>query len=149
MEPVEIRDMKYGDIAKCEAIVRAEWGDTAADRAQRQMLRMFTTVHRPDAPHFYVADLNGEVIGFSAFEPTSLMKDTYDLIWIALNPSAQGIGLGTGLLEVRLDEIKRRGGKLVCLMTEKPGFFRKFGFRTIEKFDGWHLMILKLGKVEI
>lgn len=149
MEPVEIREMKHNDIGACREIVRAEWGDTAADRAQRQMIRQFTTVHRPDAPQFYVADLDGEVIGFSAFEPTSLMKDTYDFIWIALKPFAQGLMLGTGLTEVRLREVEERGGKLVCLMTEKPGFFKKFGFQTVEVFDGWNLMTKKLGKVEI
>jgi len=150
MERIEIREMKHRDISTCEEIVRDEWGDVAADRAHDQMIRMFTM--RPaDSPQFYVAENaeTGEVIGFSAFEPTSLMKDTYDFIWIALKPSARGKKLGTLLTEVRLRDVEKRGGKLICLMTEKPGFFKKFGFQTVEIFDGWNLMVKKLGKVEI
>lgn len=146
-----IRDLRYGEIGACTRLVTNEWGDTTGDRAMQQMIEMFRMLPSQDPPHFYVAEdsMSGEIVGFAGFKATMRMKGDYDLIWICLTPKAQGNGIGSALTVVRLDEIKRRGGKLVSLMTQKPGYFERFGFLKHGVFDGWSLMIKQLGKVEI
>lgn len=146
-----IRDLKYKDLPTCAMLVEKEWGCEAAERAHQQMLEMFRLTEAQKPPHFYVAEdsMTGEIIGFAGFEYTMLMKDNYNLIWIAISPKAQGLGLGKALTAQRLNEIKRRGGTLVALMTQKPNYFLQFGFEVTRVFDGWHLMHLQLGKVGI
>lgn len=144
-----IRDLKYRDLPACAMLVEKEWGCEAAERAHLQMIEAFRMTETQLPPHFYVVESEGEVIGFAGFKATMLMKNAYDLIWIALAPKAQGLGFGTKLTNLRLDEIARRGGTLVSLMTEKPNYFRQFGFEVARVFDGWHLMTKQLGKVGI
>lgn len=146
---VSIRELQYEDIRVCTEIVGAEWGSSTADRACKQLMEKFTLAPIHNPPQFYVAVSGDKIIGFAGFEATSLMNGAYDLIWIALTPEAQGKGVGSELTRVRLAEIKRRGGTMVSLMTEKPGYFERFGFQAVALFDGWHLMVKKIGKVGI
>lgn len=141
-----VRDLKYGEINKCAMLVLSNWGPDAADRSVMQMLKYFEGGDY--APHFYVAENLG-IIGFSAFCPSMKMRDSYDLIWIAVHRDYQGKGVGRALTQVRLDEIKRRGGSLVSLVTQKPKFFEGFGFKKVDDLDEWCLMTRKLSPVRI
>lgn len=150
-----IRPMKYIEIDQCCHLVLQNWGPTAADRACLQMHEAF----RNDgeyAPVFAVADLcdgPGEpmIIGFCAYEPSMLMKGAFNLIWIAVHPHYQGHGAGKALTEWRLDRIKKRGGQMVTLVTQKPDYFSKFGFFKLHHVGNeWYLMLkLLVGKVDI
>lgn len=145
-----IRDLKYKDLPACAMLVENEWGCETAERAHLQMIEMFRMTEAQLPPQFYVCEsIEGDIIGFAGFKATMLMHNEYDLIWIAISPKAQGLGIGKALTKTRLDEIKRRGGTLVALMTEKPNYFLQFGFTVSRVFDGWHLMHLQLGKVGI
>lgn len=146
-----IRDLTFEDIAQCADLAGVNWGPEAKARARDQMLEMFKGGKH--APHFYVACSEVQpdiVLGFSGFRPSWVMRDAYDLIWIAVLKRAQGIGLGRLLTETRMSEIKRRGGAMVSLVTQKPEFFWRFGFGTIFRLDdGWMLMMNKLSPVRI
>lgn len=149
-----VRAMKYSEIPACCDLVRANWGAEAADRACGQMIAYFrggTYAHNSGkyAPQFFVADEGNGVVGFSAYQPSMRMKDAFDLIWIAVHADHQGKNLGTLLTQVRLAEIKKRGGSFVSLVTQKPRFFSKFGFRIVDIHDSWCFMHMKLSKVEI
>jgi ribosomal protein S18 acetylase RimI-like enzyme len=57
------------------------------------------------------------LLGYACFGPTPSTKDTYDLYWIAVHPTAQRSGAGAALMsevERRLDE---RGARLVVVET--------------------------------
>lgn len=52
---------------------------------------------------------------------------------IAVDPAFRDADLGTALLKRGLDEAKALGGERMYLVARAPEFFRKNGFRTIER----------------
>lgn len=143
-----IRDMKYSEKEQCCQLVLNNWGPAAADRCHEQCIEMFKG--GPYAPHFLVADIGPGIVGFAAFAPTMLMKGAFDLIWIAVHPNYQGAEVGKQLTRARIAMIKARGGQTVQLVTQKPGYFNRFGFVTVLPLgNDWNLMVLKLKQAEI
>jgi ribosomal protein S18 acetylase RimI-like enzyme len=148
----KIREMTSYEIKPCCSLVRENWGDEAADRAWGQMREYLKG--GPYAPMFYVADISPyddrvKIGGFAAFCPSMLMKGAYDLIWITIDKEYQGRRIGKMLTAYRLNEIEKRGGSLVSLMTQKPDYFKKFGFEVAREMDSWHLMTLQLQPMRI
>ena len=57
------------------------------------------------------------VLGYVCFGPVPLTEGTYDLYWIAVDPEAQGRGVGRALLDYAEAEVARRQGRLVLIET--------------------------------
>lgn len=55
--------------------------------------------------------------GYMCVGPTPLTDGTFDLYWIAVDPSAQGCGYGQGLIGLAEDEARARGGRLLLIET--------------------------------
>jgi len=148
---IEVREMLYADVLEACKLVRDNWGVETADRARDQMIEYYKG--GPYAPKFFVVDRpdwpEGGLAGFAAYCPSMRMKGDYDLIWIVVAEDCQGLHIGEALTRHRLAEIKLRGGSVVSLWTQKPGFFKKFGFEVVREMDSWHLMILQLEPMRI
>jgi ribosomal protein S18 acetylase RimI-like enzyme len=94
--------------------------------------------------HFWVEKEGGVVRGFVCFGPRALTQGTYDLYWIAVDPAAQGFGVGKKLLAETEKQISLQGGRLMILETSglskyEPtrGFYLKSGYileATIRNF---------------
>jgi len=126
------------DIVKhCDAIAAAIRSDARAAGEER------------DRPHYYVAVEDDRVVGFSGFRRSWIIRGAWEVVWIAVAPSHGHRGIGHELLERGLSIIGRNHGSLIILMTEKPGFFEEFGFRSISDFNGWRLMTLQLTAIGI
>lgn len=139
---------KDGDIDFCGDLVMQNWGPVAADRCQAQIVESFNDT--PYSSVFCIADIGDPLsrdyasmpVGFAAYQPSMKMKGSFDFIWIAVHPMYKGFGVGKQLTEWRLDEIKKRGGQFVELVTQKPEFFSKFGFFKLHHLGNeWYLMI--------
>ena len=65
----------------------------------------------------YVVEEEGRVRGYVCYGPTPLTDSTYDLYWIAVDPSTHGRGFGRRLLTFAEADILRRGGRLVLIET--------------------------------
>ncbi len=65
----------------------------------------------------YVLEDAGRVRGYVCYGPTPLTDSTYDLYWIAVDPSMHGQGYGWRLLTWAEADILRRGGRLVLIET--------------------------------
>ena len=109
-------------------------------------------------PHYYVAEIDGQVVGCGGYRSAWLMSNTYELIWVNVKKEFQGQGIGKALTKKRINRIKELGGTLILLMTQtKQQFFEQFGFSRSEmywnsdvsKIMPWRLMSLQLGPVEI
>jgi ribosomal protein S18 acetylase RimI-like enzyme len=77
-------------------------------------------LHRQEASgyEFLVCGQNGErAQGYVCFGPHALTEGTYDLYWIAVNPAAQGQGVGRALLAQVEAEVRARGGRLLLIET--------------------------------
>jgi len=67
-----------------------------------------------------VAEMPGDpaiVEGYACYGPTPLTEGVFDLYWIAVNPDAQGRGIGRQLLKYVEDDIRLRGGRMVLIET--------------------------------
>ena len=84
---------------------------------------------RENGYHFIVARENGKVIGYSCFGERALTQGTYDLFWIAVDPSARRLGVGKTLMRASEAEIRACGGRLLVVETsglDKYESTRKF-----------------------
>jgi predicted GNAT family N-acyltransferase len=89
----------------------------------------------PDAVHLAVVDDDERVVGACLVLPRDYpLRPTLDGAWqlrgMATAAQVRGQGIGTLLLDAALDEIRRRGGRLVWCdaRTSAVGFYRRHGF---------------------
>ena len=76
-----------------------------------------------------VADVGDHVAGYVLFGPVPLTEGNYDLYWIAVDPNIQGGGVGRRLMKHVEEQVRQRGGRLLCLETSSQGSYlrtRKF-----------------------
>jgi GNAT superfamily N-acetyltransferase len=62
-------------------------------------------------------DDDSRPLGYATFGPHPLTQGTYDLYWIAVDPIAQGHGVGHALLAQVETEVLARGGRLLLVET--------------------------------
>ncbi|MBI4417670.1 MAG: GNAT family N-acetyltransferase [Ignavibacteriales bacterium] len=81
-------------------------------------------------------DEQGQVQGYYCVGPTPMTERTYDLYWIAVNPSAQGRGMSGELLQHCIRLVANRGGSKIIAETSSQqlydrtrAFYRKHGFK--------------------
>ncbi|RJP48922.1 MAG: GNAT family N-acetyltransferase [Anaerolineaceae bacterium] len=67
--------------------------------------------------NFLVAHHAGRVIGFTCFGERGLTRGTYDLYWIAVDPSARRLGAGKALMRATESDVQKRGGRLIVIET--------------------------------
>jgi N-acetylglutamate synthase-like GNAT family acetyltransferase len=142
-----IRSLTPDDILPASDIAHSFWGDDAARRARRQMGDTF--VDASCSPVFYIAEIDGVVVGFAGFRRSFLMRGSWEVAWVAVDKHHHGKDIGHELMEVGLNDIGRRHGALILLMTEIPGFFEQFGFKQIASFNDWILMAMQLQQVKM
>jgi len=72
---------------------------------------------REEGYYFLVARENGQVLGYSCYGERALTQGTYDLFWLAVDPSARRLGLGKALIRASEAAVRTRGGRLLVLET--------------------------------
>jgi N-acetylglutamate synthase-like GNAT family acetyltransferase len=77
-------------------------------------------------------DPNGKLISGCVL---ALRGGEYIIDGIATEPEYRKEKIGGKLLELALEEVKKRGGDKVYLVAKAPGFFKKHGFFAIEASD--------------
>lgn len=89
-----------------------------------------------DGVVFLVAEEDGDVVGFAE----SVLDDTGngDLLWLHVDPSVRGAGVGTQLFERMRTDLEERGAERLRGMVlednrEGTDFFERFGFEKAEE----------------
>ncbi|MBN1939513.1 MAG: GNAT family N-acetyltransferase [Candidatus Aminicenantes bacterium] len=59
----------------------------------------------------------GNVAGYMTYGPTPLTLGTFDLYWMAVDPRAQGRGVGKALVLWLEDFVRRESGRLIVIET--------------------------------
>jgi ribosomal protein S18 acetylase RimI-like enzyme len=92
---------------------------------------------RNQKDYFIFVDEDGGVIrGYVCVGPRPMTKSTYDLYWIAVNPSVQSKGIGSTLVKYAEDFIASRGGKLILIETSgKPSYEKERHFYLKNSYD--------------
>jgi ribosomal protein S18 acetylase RimI-like enzyme len=67
--------------------------------------------------NFLVARENGQLVGYSCYGERALTTGTYDLFWIAVDPSARRLGAGVALMRATESAVRARGGRLIVAET--------------------------------
>jgi D-alanine-D-alanine ligase len=67
--------------------------------------------------YFLVEKEDERVLGYACYGPRSLTSGTFDLYWIAVDPTIHRGGLGRKLLSASEDAIRKLGGRLIVLET--------------------------------
>jgi len=67
--------------------------------------------------NFLVARENGQLVGYSCYGERALTTGTFDLFWIAVDPSARRLGAGVALMRATESEVRARGGRLIVVET--------------------------------
>ena len=79
---------------------------------------------------FWVAQENDKVVGCCSLHVS--WEDLTEIKSLAVTGEKQKKGTGANLVMACLDEAKELGAKKVFVLTYKPAYFRKFGFRTMK-----------------
>jgi GNAT superfamily N-acetyltransferase len=100
----------------------------------------------PDAPYVALgADVDGRLAAWICWGPTPCTLGTYDLYWMAVDPSIQGSGVGTALI-TEMERILAGTARLIVVETAgradysaTRAFYEARGYRataTIPEFYG-------------
>jgi D-alanine-D-alanine ligase-like ATP-grasp enzyme/ribosomal protein S18 acetylase RimI-like enzyme len=85
---------------------------------------------------FIFADQKGETAGYICFGRNSLTVGSFDVYWIAVEPSKQGLGIGRLLLDEAQRQIAATGGARIYIETSHRsdyeatrGFYERCGYK--------------------
>jgi ribosomal protein S18 acetylase RimI-like enzyme len=117
-----MRKLRHDDMPLLEEILVATAAFT--DDEVAIALELLETVLNDPLQQDYevaVADIGDHVAGYVLFGPVPLTEGNYDLYWIAVNPNSQGSGIGRRLMKHVEEQVRQRGGRLLCLETSSQG----------------------------
>ena len=125
-----MRKLRNDDIPQIEEILVATQA-FSADEVSIAIELLETVIKSPLQQDYevVVADVGDHVAGYVLFGPVPLTEGNYDLYWIAVDPNIQGGGVGRRLMKHVEEQVRQRGGRLLCLETSSQGSYlrtRKF-----------------------
>jgi ribosomal protein S18 acetylase RimI-like enzyme len=85
---------------------------------------------------FLVYRDEGRVLGYACFGLHPLTQGTFDLYWVAVDPAAQGRGIGHALLAGVEAEVCARGGRLLLIETSSTLTYASA--RRLYETSGYH-----------
>ncbi len=143
----QLRHLKASDRGRIEEITRAvglfrEDEIPVALEVFDDAVRMSSS----DAPYTAIgADVDSRLAGWICWGPTPCTLGTYDLYWMAVDPSLQGSGVGTALI-TEMERVLAGTARLIVIETAgRPDysatrtFYEARGYRataTIPEFYG-------------
>lgn len=103
--PPRLGDLRAADRPRVAAILRAT-GVFSTDEVEVALSLFDETYPRPHSDYAFLGAFTRDdtLVGYACYGPTPLTDGTYDLYWIAVDPSAHRAGIGTLLLS----EVERR-----------------------------------------
>ncbi|MEK9659481.1 MAG: GNAT family N-acetyltransferase [Chloroflexota bacterium] len=92
-----------------------------------------------------VAWEDGEPVGYVTYGPVPLTAASYDIYWIAVDPTRQGRGTGKALMVAAQAAIWAAGGRLMLAETSSRDqyapthrFYRSAGFEVLSRIDDFY-----------
>ena len=121
-----LRNLQAGDLPELERILVATDAFTPAEVAVAMEL-LEIVINQPEQRDYEVAvaEALGKVAGYVLFGPVPATVGNFDLYWIAVDPAAQGTGVGQRLIESVEEEVRARDGRMVCLETSSQGGYSR------------------------
>lgn len=92
-----------------------------------------------------IEDEENQVRGYVCIGPTPLTDGTFDLYWIAVDPSAQGRGFGQALIRLAESQARERGGRLLLIETASQEtyaatirFYERAGYELVSRIPDFY-----------
>jgi N-acetylglutamate synthase-like GNAT family acetyltransferase len=116
---IHIRSASSDDIVRLEEFIRPF-------TQERKLLRRTLKEIEDLLDHFFIAEVNGEVVGCAALEIYS--PKLAEIRSLAVSPSVQGSGVGKKLVEKCLETAHQHNVFEVMAISSSEGFFKACGF---------------------
>jgi len=94
---------------------------------------------------WFVANRDGQVVGFACYGPVPLTDGTYDLYWIAVGPEARGQGVASALDDAVCRAVVGQGGRWLLAETSSTppyqpaqDFYARRGYRLLGRIDDFY-----------
>ena len=91
---------------------------------------------KPDEYLFYFAENPTETLGYACYAEIPCTVGSYEIYWLAVRKSAQGLGIGRLLTEAAEEDIAKRKGRKIYISTSGSSlysgtraFYKKLGYR--------------------
>jgi ribosomal protein S18 acetylase RimI-like enzyme len=144
-----LRPLHPADRAPLEEILRATDAFTEAEVAvalELIDLGIRASEGGADAGYrFLVAEEDGRVAGYTCYGETPCTEGTYDLYWIAVDPSLQGRGVGRRLVRATEDAVAASHGRMLLVETaSKPSyaatraFYERIGYVEVARIPDFY-----------
>ncbi|MFA5356941.1 MAG: N-acetyltransferase [Candidatus Omnitrophota bacterium] len=117
-----IRKAKIGDVKEIQALINSFAGKDLM--LARSLNELYENIR-----DFWVYEHNNRVIGCCAMHIS--WDDLAEVKSLAVAKASQKKGIGSELVEVCLDEGKKMGARKIFVLTYRPDFFKKFGFKKV------------------
>ncbi len=117
-----IRKAKIKDIKQIQTLINAF-------AKQDLMLARSLNELYENLRDFWVAEENHKVVACAALHIS--WDDLAEIKSLAVAKNTQGKGVGRELIEACLNEAEGLGAKKIFVLTYKPDFFKKFGFKRV------------------
>lgn len=143
-----IRSLLNKDREKIEKILRDtnNFKDFEIDVAL-ELIDTYLNDEKQNDYHIFVDEENDVLNGYVCVGPRPMTKSTWDLYWIAVNPSVQAKGIGSGLIAFSEDYIKQKGGRLIWIETsgkesyeKERKFYLKNGYEKLTEVKDFYDM---------
>jgi ribosomal protein S18 acetylase RimI-like enzyme len=141
-----IRPLRAADRAPLITILRATQVFTN-EEIEVALELIDAVLDRPDQSDYiiFVYEEEGAVRGYCCVGPTPATASTYDLYWIAADPSVHGKGVGTLLNDYAETLIRSRGGSLIMVETSSRkdydptrAFYRRRGYQELARVRDYY-----------
>jgi ribosomal protein S18 acetylase RimI-like enzyme len=141
-----IRPVLDGDRGSIERIVAAT-GVFTGDELAIAMELVDVVLGKPGQKDYCIRvfEEGGTVMGYYCIGPTPATDATFDLYWIAVDPAAQGKGIGAQLDEHAAGLIREMGGRLIIAETSsRPAydgtraFYRRRGYQELARIREYY-----------
>jgi len=94
---------------------------------------------------FFFAERAGRLVGYCAWGKVPLTRRSYDLYWIAVEPAAEGQGIGRKLMRLVEHAVARRGGGGLYIETSSRRvydrtrrFYRDADYGEVARLRGFY-----------
>lgn len=138
-----IRRLRTDDIPACLGIVRDNYSIATAQSCHIELGQSFGDAAWK--PIFYVAELQGEIVGVGGYAVSWINYGIYDITWINVARRFQRRGIGRRIVNRCIEDI-RAVGLLVMLSTDIPEYYKRWwGFEQCFSYGQDVVMRLEIG----
>lgn len=123
---MQLRKAKISDVPQIQALI-----NSFADKGE--LLPRSLNMLYEDIRDFVLMEDDGQIVGTCALHIN--WDDLGEIKALTVNENLQGKGLGRQLVEACMDEGRALGITRVFALTYKPEFFKRLGFRDIDKSE--------------